>query len=69
MTIPQITITVEPTGEIRVQSNVQDQIILYGMIERAKDALRDNFAKQAAGNSGLVQATAEALKMLEPAGR
>lgn len=68
MTTPQIVITVKQTGEIQVQSNVQDQIILYGMIERAKDALRDNFAK-ATSNSGLVQATAEALKMLEPAGR
>jgi hypothetical protein len=46
---PQIVITVTKEGEIRVQANITDPIILFGVLERAKDALREGLAQQANG--------------------
>ena len=65
MSTPQITITVTPGGDVQLQSNVPDQILIYGILERAKDAIRESFASRANGKQ-IVAAPADVLNRLSP---
>lgn len=64
---PTITLTLKPDGTIRLQANVDQPILLYGMLELGKDAVRSIKAQQAKG--GIVAAPAEALNQLAPASK
>lgn len=49
-----LTITYDPqTAQIGVSGPINDKTLCYGMLESAKDAIRDHCAKQA---SGIIQA-------------
>jgi hypothetical protein len=45
-----MTITIEDNGTINVTGPIQDKILAYGMLESAKDAVREFLARQAAGD-------------------
>jgi len=44
-----MTITIEDNGAISVNGPIHDKILAYGMLESAKDAVREFLAQQAAG--------------------
>lgn len=67
MNRPQIEISVNEKGQVQLRANVTDQVLIYGMIEMAKDAVRQNAAKAAEG-SNIVAAPATALNKLTAAG-
>jgi hypothetical protein len=55
-----ITLTIifdQMTGQVNVQGPVENGIACYGMLEAAKDAIR-NFAAQRAQNQKILPATA-----------
>lgn len=68
MTTPQILIKVNEAGQVQMQANTADPVILYGLLEMAKDAIRQNASRQAS-NSGIVAAPAGALNQLAAAGK
>ena len=43
----QLTITVQDDGRTRVDGPVDDKILCYGLLEAAKDAVRDHVAAKA----------------------
>lgn len=46
----QLTITLDPTtAQIGVEGPVNDKTLCYGMLESAKDAIREHCAKNQAG--------------------
>ena len=55
MTEPTIVITRKADGRIQAQANVQDLIVIYGMLEMGKDAIREALKQ---GQSGIVPAAA-----------
>ena len=44
-----LTITIEDNGSISVNGPIHDKILAYGMLEGAKDAIREFIATQAKG--------------------
>lgn len=55
----QLTITLDPqTSQIGVSGPINDKTLCYGMLESAKDAIREHCAKSA---SGIIAAPAGAL--------
>ena len=45
-----LTITVEENGSINVNGPINDKVLAYGMLEGAKDAIREYIDTQATGN-------------------
>ena len=48
-----VTITLDDKGGVKVDSNVEDRVLVLGLIEVAKDTLNQHFAK---ASKPLVQA-------------
>ena len=46
-----LTITWTQDGQIQVNGPINDKILCYGLLEAAKDAIRDYVAKNTASNS------------------
>ena len=44
-----LTITIEDNGSISVNGPIHDKILAYGMLEGAKDAIREYIATQSKG--------------------
>jgi hypothetical protein len=65
---PTIQISVSANGETRLQTNIDNPVAFFGMLEMAKDMYRQSLANQANG-SGIVAATKEALSQLATAGK
>lgn len=45
--IAQLLITLTSTGQIQIQGPIQDKTLCYGLMESAKDAIREHHAEQA----------------------
>lgn len=46
MQLPTIQISIQPDGQLQVRTNVQDQVIIAGMLARASFVLQSSFDKQ-----------------------
>ncbi len=46
MTTPKLLIEVQPDGSVNVSGPLTDKILCYGMLEAARDAIRDYKADQ-----------------------
>jgi hypothetical protein len=47
--IPPLTIQVQPNGGVSVSGPIQDKLLCYGMLECARDAIREHAEKAANG--------------------
>lgn len=61
---PTITIVMNQDGSIRLQANIDNPVILYGMLGRAKDAVKDGIDEKSR-QGRVLAASAGALKQLE----
>lgn len=57
---PTITLTLQANGELRLQANVDNPILLYGLLERGKDLVRQSNDERAKGPQ-IIPAEASAL--------
>ena len=48
----KLTITMSPNGEVRVHGPIDNALLCYGLLEVAKDVIRDHIKKKA--ESGIV---------------
>ncbi len=48
----KLTITMSPNGEVRVHGPIDNGLLCYGLLEVAKDVVRDHIKKKA--ESGIV---------------
>ncbi len=51
--VSQITIILDAAGRVHVNGQIENKLLAYGMLESAKDAIRDYVKKQSEG-SGIV---------------
>ena len=54
----QLIITLSPDGQIQVNGPIDNKLLCYGMLDSAKDAIRDRLAQQTSeieiADSGLI---------------
>lgn len=47
----KLIITINPDGSVSVNGPINDKVICYGMLEAAKDAIREHHARLAIANA------------------